>query len=269
MGEPVLADAQFGIVKTLRPFPGFEAVYNGQSVQKPILFSEQGKPLDPLAGSPGYAPNLVSGLSVPLGSRVVIQLPTMVAVKTDLTVIPYDWFITWRLRNTFDFRQRRIPFHLGKQGAGVPDTTTPPNTARVVVPAIHQAVVYNQPEPTGATARSIQNIRIEDVSPRAEENLSLPLLPGGTPGIYQQGLLDPATSPGLAPFPLFIVHEVEAVGDEMILGVYRSSDNGAHPNWEFTTPPKVDIEFSILFGNGSGQVFPDIGVYVSTGASVP
>ena len=36
MAENVLADARFTIQSVLRPFPGFEAVYQGQSFDIPI-----------------------------------------------------------------------------------------------------------------------------------------------------------------------------------------------------------------------------------------
>ena len=79
MGQTVLVDAQFGIAKILRPYAGFEADYQGNQVSNAIALTERGIALDPLAGKPGYAPNLLRGLPVSLGARIVLWIPNVVA----------------------------------------------------------------------------------------------------------------------------------------------------------------------------------------------
>ena len=58
----VLADAQFGTARILRPYDGFEAVYQGQPASTPIMLSEVvdppgGDPLDPSASDHVTGPN--------------------------------------------------------------------------------------------------------------------------------------------------------------------------------------------------------------------
>lgn len=286
MGQTVLVDAQFGIAKILRPYAGFEADYEGKGVTThPIALTERGIPLDPLAGKPGYAPNLLRGLSVPLGARVVLWLPNIVGGNS-LGAYAYKYAIGWRLRSTFDYRQLRGPYHYPKQGKGVPDTTAPPGKRdRVVKAAGWQTVTYTQPEPQPPPVfpsvvpifgdngdRSVGNVHAEDLAVRGGTLLA-PLVPGGGPGDAQQGVLDPGNilfGPK-AVAPIYSIHEVQALGDELLLFVYRdvlSSSGGSQPNWNLSVGIlPTDVQFSFYFGNGSGATFPDLGVYVMTGAA--
>lgn len=283
-GMTVLVDAQFGIAKILRPYAGFEADYQGKSTSEPIALTERGLPLDPLAGKPGYAPNLLRGLPVSMGARLVLWLPNVIGGNS-LGTYAYKYAIAWRLRSTFDYRQIRGPYHYPKQGKGVPDTTAPPGKQdRVIKPAGWQTIAYTQPEPGpppvfpsvvpifgSQVDRSVANIHAEDLANRGGF-LIAPLVPGALPGDAQQGILDPA-NPSFtlaARSPFYNIHEVQALGDEMLLFVYRdalSSGGGSFPTWDFTGAPFIDRDFSVYYGNGSGKVFPDIGVYVMAGAA--
>lgn len=273
-GRHIAADAQFGIVHILRPFSGFEAVYTGQSAIRPIMFTEGGQATDPLAGTTGYSARLIKGLSVPLGARVVLWLPLLVGIiAAPLAIWNYKWAVTWRLRNTFDFRQSRIPFHLGKQGVGVPDTTVPlANQARVVIPACVQSTLYSQPRPEifsstnnfGPTAINQAELIMVD----ATNVGAAPLLPSGVNGFFEQGLSDPATT---AQNQSYIPYEIQAEGDELLIGVTRDvtadfQTTTAAANWNFAVD-QVDHQLSVNFGNGSGTTLPDIGVYVMSGSA--
>jgi len=283
-GQTVLVDAQFGIAKILRPFAGFEAVYQGKDItQNPIALTERGIALDPLAGKPGYAPNLVRGLPVSMGARIVLWLPNVIASIVAgplLSAIPYRYAIAWRLRSTFDYRQLRGPYHYPKQGKGVPDTSAPPGKQdRVVKAAGFQTVGFTQPEPVGSNGgalpgltddRATVNLHAEDIANRCG-TLFAPLIPGGGKGAVQQGILDPG-APAFDPFqntPFYNVHEVQAEGDEMLLFVYRDEQDPrgtSYANWDFAALAP-DQNFSTYYGNGSGQAFPDIGAYVFAGVA--
>lgn len=283
-GQTVLVDAQFGIAKILRPYTGFETDYQGKSVFDAIALTERGIALDPLAGKPGYAPNLLRGLPVSIGSRVMLWLPNVIGGNS-LGAYAYRYSIGWRLRSTFDYRQLRGPYHYPKQGKGVPDTTAPPGKQdRVVKPAGWDTIVYSQGEPQpppvfpstvpiygGVGDRAVGNMHAEDLAVRGGTLLS-PLVPGGGPGNAQQGILNPGNVlfGATAVAPIYSIHEVQALGDELLLWVYRdvvSSGGGSNPNWDFTGAPNVDQTFSIYYGSGSGQAYPDLGVYVMTGAA--
>lgn len=264
-GRTVLADAQFGVARILRPWDGALSLtgpYQGASVSRQIMLTEVidppgGQPLDPFAQArqTGYDPALVKGIEVPVGSRVVLWLPAI--QFGGMTPGRYAWSIMWRLRNTYDYRNARIPYHYPKQGEGVADTTPGVAGPRVVIPAAYQSVIYNEtPEPGSATARVNPNIRSEDVT-TGSSNLGLPFLPGGSEGHIQQGLANPAVN-AAAPYPLYQVHEVQAVGDEMLISVYR--DNSAGGSWDFATTDQFLAQYL-------GSNFPDIGVYVLVGSA--
>jgi len=249
----------FGIGHVLRPYAGFESAYEGKAASTPIMFTEGGEALDPQAGEPGYSERLLRGLSVPVGARVIAWLPSLFAVDNPL--IPYTWHAIWRLRNTFDYRQARMAWHLAKQGEGVPDTSVAaPNQARVVIPAAHQVAIYNQSEPAGAFAAVTQNIRSENVSTRGPD-YALPLLADGvTTGYFQQGLRDPGAVPAIASIPEFLPYDIPVIGDELLIACNRPTS--AVANWTFAT---ADKPFSDQFGDGTGTTFPDIGVYIMIG----
>lgn len=260
----VLADAQFGTARILRPFSGFRAAYQGQAATKPIMLTEVvdppgGEPLDQLAAvnTPGYAPNLIRGVDVPLGSRVVIWLPKVGPFSAD-PAARYDWIIGWRLRNVYDYRQTRAPYHYPKQEAGVPVGGNP----RVVIPAAVQTIVYSQtPAPAAAGAIAASSAYPETLgtggSALGGTVSGIPLVATATDGTFEQGLSPSAAGQQ----PTYMIHEVQAVGDEMLIGVSRSTSFGA--NWNFTAFGSEDY----ILGSFLGDDYPDIGVYVLTGSA--
>lgn len=261
-------DPQFGVVKILRPWSGFAATYAGKVASAPLMFSEGGNALDPLAGTTGYSPSLLAGLKVPLGARVLLWLPVLTAILAGPPVSywNYKWQVTWRFRNVYDFRQSRIPFHYPKQSDGVADTLTPAAPSRVVIPAATDPVLYAQPRPElwqgsnnfGPTALVQAEFPMVDGT-----NTPLaPYIPGGTAGYYEQGLTNPATT---SQGPTYIAYEVQAKGDEMLIGVSRDAlaNYGTTPAtetfWDFV---RIDTMINSFFGSGSSS---DIGVYVTMG----
>lgn len=276
MSENVLADPQFNVASILRPFEGFESIYTGISVDTPLMFSQGGTALDPLAGTTGYSPKLLKGLSVPYGARIVLWLPIVSGLQGgqnfSFSFWYYKWTVSWRLRNVYDFRQSRIPFHYPKQGAGVSDTNYPPQTrSRVVLPAAVNSIAFTQVAPVAPSSITTTTVLNADITSPNAAAVSLPLLPDGTLGYYQQGLLNPGDAAGetVASQPLYIPYEIQCEGDELLLGMTRPSspDVGsaaAAGTWDFAG---VDGQISLLFGNGSGKPYPDIGVYVSAGSA--
>lgn len=275
-GKTVLADAQFGVVRILRPFSGFESVYQGQPASTPLMLSEVvdppgGAPLDSAAAvrDAGYSPRLVRGLDVPIGSRVLVWLPKIAAslVGPPPTDVRYEWTFIWRLRNVYDYRNYRTPYHFPKQAAGAPETG-PSAGARVIIPAAVQTLPYSQsPEPAGATASVSTNLRQEAVTTGAPV-ISAPLLPGGGTGVIQQGLGDPNVFAAIAR-PIYQLHEVQACGDELLIALTRATSPTA--NWDFNTPLLNDWQVRLYLGDPSGvagfQTLPDVGVYVMTGSA--
>jgi hypothetical protein len=285
----VLADAQFGVIKTLRPYVDFETDYQGTISTRPIQVTEViegtgGEPRDAqaIAGTPGYDPNLVRGLKVPMGARVMIYLPKFTpdnAVSGSNTELRYEWLIEWRFRNVFDFRTQRTPFHHPKQSAGFPDTSSGTSEPRIVIPASAQTSVYVGPEPTTAGGVVVQNARQEFISsggPSVTGGFNLPFLPGGVLlGSIQQGLSNPgALGIGEWARPSFYqTIETQAAADELVLSLRRQdTPEGTVTNWDFSqNPGRIDRLVSVFLGlgdtvNGDGP-FRDIGVMVSWGTA--
>lgn len=283
MSEAVLVDAQFSIVHLLRPYANFEDDYQGQPAYRRIMLSEVvsgsgGAAYDEQAerAVPGYDPTLIRALSVPLGARVLIWLPKINPVRAGLM---YRWTFSWRIRNIYDYRQNRKPYHLPKQAPGYADTSGPTPQPRLVIPAAEQTVIYTQPEPANLATPVAQHARIEDVSASSGHTLGgLPFLPGGATGTIQQGVLDPGSGLGVlfARPEFFWIHEVQAVGDELAIGLWREDpDPGgptSEPNWDFTQPANIDATASIFLGKGSTVApvsgpYPDLGVMVMVGTA--
>jgi hypothetical protein len=263
-GGHVAADAQFTNARVLKPFAGFEEVYQGESHAIPIAFPGT---LDAQAGDDGMAPNLLAGAPIPFGSRVLVWIPVAVFAPN---VSFYEYRFVWRLRNVRDFRTQRTAFHFPRQSPGAPDSTVPPAQPRFVIPAASDVVIYEQAEPAagsflpGVMRVLNQAYRIGDGGGAGD-----PFLPPGSPaatGIYQQGVLDPATAGAQsAGDPIFQPLWMDAAGDELIVLVTPQDTTG---NWDFTNVAE-DLPFSNIYGDGNGAhaIFRDVGIYLFTGTN--
>jgi hypothetical protein len=263
----VLAAPEFGTKRVLRPFKGFEAIYQGQDVRKPICFCENNEPYDPLAkrGLPGYDPNLVYGIPGNLGVRASIDIP-MVAWSKDGTLTRYWWMLQWRLRNIRDHNlnsDKRVPWHVAKSGVGFPETGTNPGP-RVPIYGIVETAVFAQSEPTGFPP-PLASVVLRQVVVEPVGNFSLaPLMPDGSNGAVQQGIR-PTIAFDLHTAPFYVNYETQAIGDDLVIAVRRDADDD-YPNWDFT-PGGPDNTFSDFFGNGTGFEYEDLGVLLSWGVS--
>lgn len=282
----VLADAQFTLAAVLRPFDGFEFVYQGQTIFTPIAFPGV---LDEDAGKPGFSPYLLKGLQVPMGAKMQLWFPAVVGRDTSQEgsppILDYKYELVWRLRNVGDFQRRQKPYHLSKESFGAPDsflagTSTDPEN-QFVLPAASETVLYQQPEPTPGTPPADTtpgpgrgNLRTELVAVPSDllevlpPTAGLPLLPpnaapnfnGGFPGFptppgtsvtplgfLQQGIIDPRIS-NSAPTALFRPYFTVAKGDELIILAFRNNVLEGHLLWDFSTD---DFEFSNLYGTAA------------------
>lgn len=260
--EVVGGDPQMGIVRVLRPYDTYQDVYEGQPVTTTAInLTEGGVALDEQAEAEeaGYDPRLVKGLATPLGAKCLVWLPNIAWLGDDQEFRRYVYSFCWRMRNTYDFRQRfRRPYHFPKQIDGVAETDVFPG-ARVVIPAAVPSVVYIQPE-GAAFAVQTQNLHQENYR---HGGAPLPvniLNPDGAVGAIQQGIqVSGAGSAHLR--PTYTCHEMICAGDELIVLVNRENPEGAvEPNWEFAG---ADAAFAAHFDDAT----PDIGVYVLVGST--
>jgi hypothetical protein len=291
-----LIDAQFTIAKVLRPFAGFEAVYQNQDASIPIAFPGT---LDENAGKPGFSPYLLAGLAVPLGAKMEIWFPMIDAPGGEgNNNVSYVYLLHWRMRNIGDFVRSKLPYHLMKDAFGAPDTLLAPvPPQRFVLPSAVEAVLYQQQEPAAPAGFLIGagpgrgNLRTEQIAvpndlAASGATAGLPFLPPNTAppfanafpvgsgnttplGAFEQGITDPNADP-LAPYSLFRPYFTVAKADELIISVVRLPlDPLPVPNnWDFAG---VDAQFSNVYGNNAAgpthPLFPDLGVYVLAGSN--
>lgn len=264
-----MSDASVGIIHCLRPFAGFEAKYQGQLATIPIMLFEGDNPLDPQAGKPGYSPWLLRGLPSPMGARATLWIPVLQA-EDGPDLYPYRYNLIWRTRSTYDFRQTRSPYHIAKQGAGVPDTLNPAPTARVVIAAAYHPIVYAQAEGIiSNTLSPFQHLTQEIIQPVGGIVLPQPIASvsdSARSGEMQQGILDTTAFGEFSFTPNWLPHEVACLGDELLIAVTRGRVGVGSGNWGFENG-EPDHTFTAFYGTGEGGPYPDVGVYVNFGSS--
>lgn len=266
MSLAVLADAQFSVARVFRPFRGFEAVYQGQPLAYPIAFPGD---LDREAGKTGFDPNLISGISVPFGARIVIWVPNVfnIAGEDTLEVQPYDYELVWRVRNVRDFRTNRSAYHFPRQSLG--------ESSQFVIPAAIQGLLYEGATETVATGpQSDLNSNMFARHSFVREKITFqstipvpPLTPSGSEASFQQGI--ETSFQGSNKSVTFNKVEFDAMGDELIILVTRrdlSLDMSG--TWNFNSL-QTDSGFSAVYGTANGTRDPirDLGIYVFTGSN--
>lgn len=259
----VLADPQYGVDRILRPSPDFETLYQGQAVDdNPLYLYPRGVSLDPQAGRPGYDARLIRGLRVPVGARIIFQLPNILYEQDADTERGYIYVFQWRERNLFDYRTQRIPYHLPRTEGPTDSTFTPPSP-RVVLPVAFSSRVFVQTEPAGDATEAVEQLRRDDLRV-GFDTLPGPIISAGVEGVVQQGIFDPATVAG-ATRASFLTFEIDrALADELIVAIRR--DTGP-ANWDFTAVTGADRQLSTFLGTGTGAIQPNNGVYVKTGSA--
>jgi len=264
-----LATPEFSIKRILRPFKGFEQVYQGQRALTPICLCERNQPYDPIAkrGTVGYDPNLVYGVPGQMGTRCSIELPFLIWTAGGF-FNHYRYTLNWRLRNTRDHNtnpEQRVPYHVAKSGAGVPETLINPGP-RVPIYGIVDTAVYAQTEPPiGPGIQPPARVVLHPlwIEPQPYPCFN-PLMPDNSPGAVQQGII-PSVPLGTHKMPFFLNHEVQSIGDDLVITIVREEVD-PFTNWDFA-PGGVDHDVSIFFGNGAGVEYEDLGVLLSWGIS--
>lgn len=253
----------FSTARVLKPFDGFETIYQGQSATIPIAMPSA---LDFEAGKPGYDPFLATAAPVPKGSRIVLWIPLTLVPDSESPTPPlkYRYQLVWRLRNVREYNdtaaqptgQQKL-FSLPNDAFGVQDN----GADRVIVPCGMESVVYEQNEPGIDFANGTVNVRGIYVVPDGGLSV-LPLLPSGQTSSYGQGtFVNSSQTPSAGAG--YMIYETTAQGDELVLWVRRETVAGGDL-WDFTS---TDQPFSAVYGtnNGSHPSVPDLGVFLFTG----
>lgn len=277
MSKVVMVDAQWTMAATLKPFPNFERVYQGEDGTRPIAFPGT---LDVFAaaGLPGYDPNLIAGFTVPLGSRITIWIPQTIDGYTVNAL--YQYQILWRLRTVKDYRagqgegqvsaaQSFSSYHLPTSLLGQPERLTPPATTneRFFLPGATNTVAFEQTEPTGGLP-GVTNLRGEVLRPVIDPVWVQPLTPQGNDAVWQQGTYLGSSHPNTGG-PSWLQYVMDAMGDEMLILAYKIPPAlGAPPPWDFTVADPGDLAFSNTYGNNNGQnPASPTGILVLTGTT--
>ncbi len=262
MSGAVLSDAQMGLYVPLRPFDGFESVYQGQAATVPIAFPGV---LDINAGKEGFADNLLAGFPVPLGGRLNIWIPMAIHAlgAPDDT---YAYQLIWRIRNQHDVVEAiaagRQPtaYHLPSEQLGRRENEAILATRPYyLIPGASDVEVFEQSEP-GSGAATL-NVLQQRYLPKITDPWVRPLTPTGQNGIWQQGVYQSTT--GVNPSgPTWVPLWLDACGDELMILAYKT---GEEP-WDFASEG-ADASFSDTFGSGSGSqpINRNIGILISTG----
>lgn len=281
MSENTIVTAHQSVTRVLKPFRGFEATYQGELRSFPIAMPGS---LDFRAGKPGFDPNLLAGVPVPLGTRLTLWFPQPTQAIEGQAVRPYEYRIVWRLRTPVDVQIAQqqtgtpnnpdgLSFHLPSAAPGIPNTAVAPPT-RVLIPAALSSIAYEQAEPVTTFTDGVTNLRGERLL--VEGALyglgGGPIIPGGAAIAADRGWVGQGYLPSLPDFdgsygaPFYMPYQTDAFGDEFIILVNRQSDEiGA--TWDFT-PGGPDGQFSQFYGTNGGarEPIPALGILVITGS---
>lgn len=273
-----LADAQFSMSRLLKPFTGFEEIYQGVSGEVPVAFPGGLAP-EAQRGIPGYVNNLQAGWPVPIGSRVVLWIPLCLG-KTpgNLQVFaPYRYKLVWRLRSPVSGALKFPPrppylFHNPKPGLGAANTAAPGDPRFYPIPAAFNSIAFEQTEPSAATTEAVSNIRSEVfdlvANPTPLPNGYTTFGPTGVSLDLQQGIWDPAFKAFGVATPAFFPIQTDAEGDELVILAQKIPDGeGSFGTWDFAGD---DLPFSFTYGDGNGTYqapYDDAGIYILTGSN--
>jgi hypothetical protein len=254
-----LSDAQVSMFQVIRPITNFEAVYEGKPGTVPIAFPGT---LDPQAGQPGFDANLLKGIPVPLGGRMLVQIPMTIDMYTSRAIYGYQFL--WRTRNQQAFRdaistnRQGVAYHLPSEELGRKERQGFPGEL-YFIPASSDVEIFEEAEP-GTNVPAVLNVRQQIYVPKLADSWVQPLTAGGAGGVWQQGAYQFSSNvncSGPTWFPLWL----DVGGDELLILVYKIDT--AAP-WAFGT---TDLGFSNTYGNNAGglPVDPNIGILLATG----
>jgi hypothetical protein len=269
----VVVEPRIVRARVLRPYVGFEAVYEGVAATTPVSFYEISadatdpiQTLDDLAGQAGYDPHLERFVPVPFGSRVTVWIPYCVFYdgrgEQGVTVEQvYDYTFHWRIRNTEAYARQ---LQAGKPGRGYHSEKLAgfdepgPLPTRVSIPACTNSIIIEQTEVAGSLQQR-SNVRRERlrVLSSAADTAFLALLPDGTPAVRQQGVYDNGNSVGAPPeigqSELYLKVDMDAAGDELLIQAQRYDAFDTPPGvvWAFAG---IDAPFSNVYGANLGGI---------------
>lgn len=239
---------------------------------------------DPLAGKPGFDPNLMAYVPVPKGATLQLYIPYITpANEVGGPPTYYRYWVAFRdvsLGYALELaaQGQQVGFHVPYKSFGRPDTSSGTPEPRYIIAAGLHSVGVHQPEPppfyvqggnVSAPFAFANDLAIhpEPLVPRPSALAPL-LLSAGVRGVHQQGVADPAVNlhANSAGGTFF---EIVAQGDQMLIAADRmfTGGEGATPgtsaNWTFGVGG-IDAEFADVYGRYDPALLPtpELGIFL-------
>jgi hypothetical protein len=289
------------VARILKPNLDFELLFEGELAASPNDQSTAKIPFfewpnrqpptvrDPLAGKPGFDPNLLAYVPVPKGATIQLYIPFIYTVGAVSGPTYYRYWVTFRdmslaYSNTLQQQGQGSQSHIPYQGPGADDSVVNPAEPRFIINAGVHSVGVHQPAPppwylqggTMTTPVKLSNelaLHPEPLVPRPMA-VNPVLIAAGVYGVHQQGVTDPAhdDQANSAAGQWF---ELVAQGDQMLISVDRMW-TGAEPatagsaNWGLTQAG-MDAFFAFTYGSTphprepiptDNVVRPELGIYL-------
>jgi len=274
----VTNDAQFGALRVLKPYTGFEAQYQGLRAvtevgfpARPVIFTPVGEPpTDPAAGKEGFDPNLLNFMPVTEGARLKIWVPAVHLTEPDF-IVPYRYQLHWRQSDMNVYLSRLDgQYHIPNETPGAADTTAPiGQQTRFIIPSANSGIFVDRALVADPLPQA-SDLKRDVFVMRSDVPMGFPILPNGNAGVYQQGIADPAVDPNFAALSAFVAWETIARGDRLLITAEREPIPEAPVNWNFDPSGGLDFGFSNLYGTAAlgtpHASFPFVGIYVLLGA---
>jgi hypothetical protein len=292
-----MKDPKAGVARILKPNLDFEALFEGtlaasvtDELTEKIPFFEwaDGKPplsvRDPLAGKPGFDPNLMAYVPVPKGATIQLQIP-YITPASEGGGMPtyYRYWVAFRdmslaYSNALVSLGQGAQSHIPYQALGRPDSSSGTPLERYIINAGLHSVGVHQPEPAPwfvqggvllAPTKFANELALhpEPLVPRPTA-VQPNLIAAGVRGLHQQGVSDPGVNlnSNAAGGTWF---ELVAQGDQMLICVDRmiTGGEGATPstsaNWSFAAAA-ADREFADVYGRYDAALMPTpfVGIYL-------
>lgn len=284
--------------RILKPNLDFEALFSGtlaasvaDGLTEKIPFFEWAdrKPpvvRDPLAGKPGFDPNLLAYVPVPKGATMQLFIP-YITPANEFGGPPtyYRYWVAFRdvslaYSNTLSQQGQGVQSHMPFQSFGRPDSTSGTPEPRYIISAGLHSVGVHQAEPAPwfvqggvllPPTKFANELALhpEPLVPR-QTAVQPVLLSAGVRGVHQQGVADPAVNDNAnaAGGSWF---ELVAQGDQMLIAVDRmwtggeAAAAGYSSNWTFGAGG-IDREFGQVYGRYDPALMPtpELGIYLFT-----
>jgi len=292
-----MKEPKASVARILKPNLGFQALFEGTvaasaadvNTEKIPFFEwpDRQPPVvrDPLAGKPGFDPNLLAYVPVPKGATLQLYIPFVARDSRSSVGAPayYRYWVAFRdmslaYSNQLIQQGQGSQSHLPYQSFGRPDTTSGTPVPRYIINAGLHSVGVHQPEPApwftqgGGLIVATKLANELNLHPEPLVPQQMPVLPvlisAGVRGIHQQGQSDPnvAERANAAGGTWF---ELVAQGDQMLIAVDRmfTGLEGATPptsaNWTFAVDG-IDQAFGDIYGmeDGETEPSPELGIYL-------